>query len=304
MNINRLTSEQVRNSLHDALIDDCYPIRNPTTKTYVFAVVFILSFLGCFIVPILYGHNIIQPLTPLAFGATAAVLIPFVSSTIFLAYDRLRMRPLPIFGKSDWHEKLGLQIDGDEPPLPDDIIQTLNAECQYSQDGSKVKDTHILVLIPARMTLEQMSHLMGNIDPENSLLVINEQWNQLRFDDTGRDSYWALIYTRCVDNNLSNDDQLTRYFYNTVNGYELPSVIEVAIGALIGTLIEKDFFFKDGIFTWCAGWGTRERMLGYQMTQSLVITGTRRTFELFLWDQNNADQLIGVIPVKRIGNAI
>ncbi len=53
--------------------------------------------------------------------------------------------PYAMFGKANWAEHLG--DIGIEPSLPSDIEAIMNSPCPY-WPGQKVKDTHILVLIP------------------------------------------------------------------------------------------------------------------------------------------------------------
>jgi hypothetical protein len=69
-----------------------------------------------------------------------------------------------VFGQEAWVRYFG--DTGVEPPLPFDIDAILNSACPF-WPGSKVKDTHLLVLIPATVhdrpfTLDLLERLIEN----------------------------------------------------------------------------------------------------------------------------------------------
>ncbi|MCP5509083.1 MAG: F-box protein [Chlamydiales bacterium] len=69
-----------------------------------------------------------------------------------------RLRRLGIydfaFGKAKWKKYFG--DVGDEPPLPSDIDQILNGPCPI-WDAKKVRETHMLTLIPSHVNGEQLT---------------------------------------------------------------------------------------------------------------------------------------------------
>lgn len=57
------------------------------------------------------------------------------------------------FGKADWETYYAHDV-GVEPPLPDDIDETLNSPCPIAgEEGIMVKHTHMLVLVPATVEI-------------------------------------------------------------------------------------------------------------------------------------------------------
>ena len=65
--------------------------------------------------------------------------------------------PLPpeAFGAAAWKEYFSVEVN-EEPPLPDDIEDILNAEAPFLLEGEterqRVRDNHLLVLIPAKVS--------------------------------------------------------------------------------------------------------------------------------------------------------
>jgi hypothetical protein len=66
------------------------------------------------------------------------------------------IRGLQHFGKAQWEFYFGAV--GNEPPLPSNIHEILDSPCPFSGDKTiKVKDTHMLVLIPASVNGEALT---------------------------------------------------------------------------------------------------------------------------------------------------
>jgi hypothetical protein len=61
---------------------------------------------------------------------------------------------LPFFGAQAWRRYFG-EV-GTEPPLPSDINQIMSGPCPF-WSGKSVQDTHLLVLIPSRVSGEPLS---------------------------------------------------------------------------------------------------------------------------------------------------
>ena len=79
--------------------------------------------------------------------------------------------PSQAFGPEAWREHLGVQGVGNVPSLPSDIDQILDRSCTF-WPGKKVRDTHVLVLVPSEVdgvpyTLDKLGELIQPHFPYN-----------------------------------------------------------------------------------------------------------------------------------------
>ncbi len=107
-----------------------------------------------------YAHNLatipdaLPPLQQAAFPEEILATTPSASPTLQAASTSLRTcvgalqqaSRFPVFGAEEWTKYFG-EVDV-EPPLPGNIVSTLNSPCPFWPDRC-VKDTHLLVLIPS-----------------------------------------------------------------------------------------------------------------------------------------------------------
>ena len=150
--------------------------------------------------------------------------------------------PSQAFGAKEWEKYFGKV--GQEPLLPTDISTTLSGACPFWPD-KQVKDTHLLVLIPATVNgkpynlnlLEEfIQHPLGGghatkYDPYGDLL------KKAYGTQAPRRSYWVLM-TRDVlegSRNKTYADQqalVAGHAKRTQLPYELPSALEAATAIL------------------------------------------------------------------------
>ncbi|NGX62054.1 MAG: hypothetical protein K940chlam9_01547 [Chlamydiae bacterium] len=107
--------------------------------------------------------------------------------------ESVEVGDLKSFGKAEWKLYFGIEVE-DAPPLPDNIEEILNQNCPIFGDGEKVHETHILVLIPASVTIESLGELVQN--PQNG--GHSSKYASLNLPDelkqkAGEKSYWVLM---------------------------------------------------------------------------------------------------------------
>jgi hypothetical protein len=145
------------------------------------------------------------------------------------------------FGRKEWAQFFNCDV-GEEPPLPADIDSILNNHC-FFWPNKKVKQTHLLVLIPRRVsgrsfTLNELSKL---VRCEHLKDVGTKIWH---YDTVVKEalglqspthSYWTLItcdalpldrYKIDADQNVVLSDSLDEA------GYMVPDTLEMATAIL------------------------------------------------------------------------
>lgn len=113
------------------------------------------------------------------------------------------------FGKAKWEEYYG--DIGVEPPLPENIDEILNSACPFFE-GKTIKDTHILVLVPATVNNRETSleNLHKDILPElkkgppkkRTKLLQNRIFipynSSIDRQKTVSESHWVLMTKECI----------------------------------------------------------------------------------------------------------
>lgn len=137
------------------------------------------------------------------------------------------------FGKVMWEIYYG-EI-GPEPQLPGDIHEILDQPCPF-WPKKKVRETHILVLIPVRVREQflNMGHL-GSIvqSPLHGFPSKYAKFNvsSYEYNPVGQ-SYWVLI--PLGDEEISHDPQPRPHLvYLRQPGYTQPHFLEVAVGMFV-----------------------------------------------------------------------
>jgi energy-coupling factor transporter ATP-binding protein EcfA2 len=151
--------------------------------------------------------------------------------------------PAIAFGAKEWKDYFG--DVGPAPALPSDIDAVLGSPCPF-WPGKKVRDTHLLVLIPARVdgapfTLNLLGELIQH--PKNG----GHETQYRRYDSDvktqfgkkspGR-SYWLLMTSDVLEGSRSKSyadqkDLVAQCAKETQQPYELPGVLEAATAVLL-----------------------------------------------------------------------
>jgi hypothetical protein len=167
------------------------------------------------------------------------------------------------FGARAWAQHFG-EV-GEEPPLLSDIDEILNSACPF-WEGKTVKDTHLLVLIPARVAGEPLSlNLLGELIErsqagENSTkyrYYNSDIQEQLGAQSPGY-SYWVLMTRDVLEGSrskmyASQKALVASHAERTGLPYELPSALEAATAILSHYVRsgERLYTYDPGTWTRC-----------------------------------------------------
>jgi hypothetical protein len=157
--------------------------------------------------------------------------------------------PAIAFGKVVWESHLGA-VD-DEPVLPSNIDKILDSDCPF-WPGKKVKDTHLLVLIPATVddkpfTLDLLGELVKQPQKGNGVnYELDEEGETVQKYLTEtvpppKESYWVLMTKNVVSRNNSID----RY-----PEYDTPTVLEAVTTILTNYVRSKEWIYEE-VYTYC-----------------------------------------------------
>jgi hypothetical protein len=152
-----------------------------------------------------------------------------------------QIRDAARFGKAEWATYFG--DIGDEPLLPSDIEEILRSPCPFSGDASvKVKDTHMLVLVPAtingeQVTLNKLQQLMQHPKQGHKTDYRSyDNWTAREHGNTPVErSHWVLMTREIIQGsrNKSYDDQEAML---KGTGYVLPQAVE-AVACILAEFV-------------------------------------------------------------------
>ena len=155
-----------------------------------------------------------------------------------------RQEPYTKFGKEEWEKYFG-EV-GEEPALPADMEATLDAPCPFWPER-KVRDTHLLVLIPAKVdgklfVLNKLNELVGN--PQNGGHtakcegdILLEPYNKQVGNEAPASSYWLLLTRDVLPESsektyAAQKEIVAGHASRTGLNYELPKALEAATAIL------------------------------------------------------------------------
>ena len=140
------------------------------------------------------------------------------------------------FGKDKWKLFFGVDV-GEEPPIPPNIYEILESPCPF-WEGKKVRETHMLVLLPKTvngesLTANKLIDLVKNPKNGNSTKFdyISDDVNTVLGDKAVEESYWFLMTKDVIEESRSesyaNQKQLVQ---NKTNAEcELPTYLEALV---------------------------------------------------------------------------
>ena len=166
--------------------------------------------------------------------------------------------PYIAFGKADWEKYFG--DVGLEPPLPENIEEILNEPCSF-WPNKKVKETHLLVLIPNTVngnpfTMNYLGELVQSPRSGHSTRYII--YNDCTKEAVGDKSYpyhWVLITRDIIpgsrNENYSNCYKLiTDHSKKTGLPYELPHLLDATASILMHYVKTRERLYSDDPWTW------------------------------------------------------
>jgi ribosome biogenesis GTPase A len=180
-----------------------------------------------------------------------------------VAAERIRQSlPSMAFGAQEWSKYYGEVKKA--PDLPKDITQILDAPCPFwKSEGKKVRDTHLLVLIPAEVAGKPFTlNLLGELikSPKGRGNKTKYRYYDVRVqsqvgNEAPSSSYWLLL-TRDVlpgSRNKTYTDQskiLAGCASRTGLNYELPKALEAATAILTHHVRTGEHLYGDNPWTW------------------------------------------------------
>jgi hypothetical protein len=164
------------------------------------------------------------------------------------------------FGAEDWRQYLGVVEEA--PPLPVHIVDTLNSACPFWL-GKQVKDTHLLVLIPAIVNGEPFSlNLLGALiqRPQGGGYSIEYSYygsavrKQFGAQSPVR-SYWVLMTRDVLEGSRRKDyasqqNLVAAHAKRTGLPYELPGALEAATAVLSHYVRSGERLYADAPWTY------------------------------------------------------
>ncbi len=170
--------------------------------------------------------------------------------------------PFAPFGAQAWKEYFGVDV-GEEPALPENIEAILNSTAPFTLDGEttpqRIRDNHLLVLIPAKVngeaySLTKLGEFVKRYFPGNKegySYYADDVRKQFGGASPGK-PYWMLL-TRSVlsgSRNRSYTDQKKIVQKYSRQGYGLPSGLEAATGILLHYARHRERLFGDSPWTY------------------------------------------------------
>jgi hypothetical protein len=163
------------------------------------------------------------------------------------------------FGAKQWEEHFGI-VD-EEPPLPENIDAILNSTCPFWPD-KKVRDTHLLVLIPKRvggapLTLNLLQKIIEQ--PKKGHATKYRYYDSNVKNELGdkqvEKAYWVLMTADVIpgSRNKSYDVQkklLQDCAKKSSVSYTLPTTLEAATAILMNYVASGKRLYSDSPYTY------------------------------------------------------
>ncbi len=137
------------------------------------------------------------------------------------------------FGAVAWSSYFG--DIGKEPPLPRDIVQIWMARCPFWPD-KKVKDTHVLVLIPQivngkPLTLKSLDELVQSPKqgPKTKYDYFRDSVLTEHGDTPAEPSHWVLLTRDVIPNSRNKPYAEQQKLVTKASSYQVPKALEAAV---------------------------------------------------------------------------
>ena len=177
-----------------------------------------------------------------------------------------------VIGQAVWNRYYGNV--GKAPSLPAGIGQVLDSPCPF-WDGQQVRDTHLLVLIPKRvsgqvLTLNYLGELIKAPQGGGHATEYDLYWNKASEaigSQAAVSSYWVLMTKDVLpeSHNKSYQDQcalVAAHAKRTGLGYKVPGVLEAAVVMLLHHVRSGERLYSDDPLTYTC---CQERVRGKQL---------------------------------------
>ncbi len=151
------------------------------------------------------------------------------------------------FGAKEWREYFLYFLE--EPPLPQNILEILNSQC-HLDSSRKVKDTHILALVPKNLTLEGLDDLAKGYFPLKACFweATYSALISKAFPAPIEKSFWVLmskdILSESTNLHFIEQQKMVNKLSETSGiKCEIPTALEVAICVFTHYARSKEYLF-------------------------------------------------------------
>ncbi|MCU0317886.1 MAG: hypothetical protein MUC61_00905 [Amoebophilaceae bacterium] len=151
---------------------------------------------------------------------------------------------------------------GVEPPLPTDIARTLHNSCPFWPE-KKIKDTHLLVLIPSTVdgkpfTLNLLRDLIqspGRVGYRTQYRDYDYDVQQIFGNQYPRSSYWVLVTRDVLPDSrfktcIQQEELVATQARRTEMPYKMPRVLEMATAILSNYTRSGERLYADTPWTY------------------------------------------------------
>ena len=158
-------------------------------------------------------------------------------------------------GKTVWERYFGAV--GEEPALPDDLEAMMNSPCPF-WPGNKVKDTHLLVLIPSHvagqpLTLDYLEELIARPQGEGHGTKYVYYWDKAHEaigNQSPDSSYWVLMTRGVLPGSRRKSYQEQCALVERHQGYAVPGALEAAVVMLLHHVRSGERLYGDNPWTY------------------------------------------------------
>lgn len=159
------------------------------------------------------------------------------------------------FGKDKWLKHFG-EI-GEVPPLPADIYQTLNGGCPFEQ-GKKVKETHMLVLVPKTVTLKEDMSISLSLKSLGELVKAPKVGNKTGYSGLYagehaeipvEKSHWTLMTKTIIFSTRNKAYDSQENWVKAQGPYQVPHAIDAAVSILMTYVNTGERLFGHASYT-------------------------------------------------------
>lgn len=132
------------------------------------------------------------------------------------------------FGPKEWEKHFG-EVEG-VPPLPRNLLSILESPCRFNK-GKKVKETHLLTLIPGKVKGQVLT--LNFIEQETGKSCIQCYYDVIKKGPGAQplSPCWVLTTKECVIQDGSSDEQL-KQLKELDNSYDAPNVAILGIALI------------------------------------------------------------------------
>lgn len=164
--------------------------------------------------------------------------------------------PSIAFGKKHWELYFG--DVGEEPPLSKEIFHLFESECPFSP-GKKIKETHMLALIPKKIngkrvnirTLMELAPFNGiETNYLNDIINIQDFFLSQYDDFFVSESHWVLMKKDLFEGKATLHIQKSKIRkFNKEKGtdYTIPSVLDALVCILVHYAVNKEYLYNSSI---------------------------------------------------------